>query len=212
MYLEKNPKTRPIYQRLLQLEDVVLGPAFPALRRVAQSSIDFCGPAVLSAYFSFLGIKTSQRGIVKSLRVQKKIKAFGLSIKDLARASGIIGKKNFIFWRKAKATVNDLDRIVNKYRWPVGVEWWGVFYEHEDEDSGHYGIITRVNKKSGYLRIADSFWEFAGVDRKFKIKDFVNRWWDENEINGRVIKDERMIFVITPKGTSWPKGLGMKRA
>lgn len=212
MLLEKNPKTRSIYQKLLQLEDAVLGPAFPTLKRISQSTIDFCGPAVLTEYFSFLGVNTSQRRIVKSLRVQNKIKDYGLSIKDLARAAKIIGKGEFIFWKKGKASVGDLDKIVNKYKWPVGVEWWGVFYEHEDEDSGHFGIITRIDKKSGYLRIADSFWEFAGVDRKFKIKDFVKRWWDENDIKGRVVKDVRMMFVITPKGTSWPLRLGMKRA
>jgi hypothetical protein len=211
MFLEKNPKTRPIYQKLLALEDRALGPAFPTLKRISQTSIDFCGPAVLTAYYSFLGVKTSQRRIVKSLRVQNKIKEYGLSIKDLAKASKIVGKGEFTFWRKEYSKVSDLDTIVNKYKWPVGVEWWGVFYEHADEDSGHYGIITRVDKKAGNLRLADSFWEFAGVDRKFKIKDFVKRWWDENEIKGRVYKDHRMMFIITPKRTSWPRKLGMKR-
>jgi hypothetical protein len=53
------------------------------------------------------------------------------------------------------------------------------------------------------------------VDRKFKIRDFEKRWWDENEIKvsgtskRRLIKDKRIMFVITPKGESWPKKLGM---
>lgn len=217
MVLEKNPKTRPIARKLLVMEDKLKGAAFPQMKRVKQSTIDYCGPAVLASLYSFVGVRTSQRRIVTSLRVQNKIKDYGMTVKDLAKASRIIGKKNFTFWRKTRAKVSDLDTIINKYKWPVGVEWWGIFYEHEDEDSGHYGIITRIDKKTGYLRIADPFWEFAGVDRKLGIKEFAKRWWDENEIKvsgpsrKRTVVDNRVMFVITPKGEGWPKRVGMIR-
>ena len=32
-------------------------------------------------------------------------------------------------------SISDLDLAVNKYKFPVGVEWQGVFYENEDEDN-----------------------------------------------------------------------------
>ena len=211
MILEKNPKTRPIYKELLRLMDQAMGLPFPEMKRFKQVTSYHCGPAVLVAYFSFLGVKASQRGLVKSLRAGNKIREYGLNLKDMARAARIVGKGKYVFWRKANSTVRDLDTIVNKHKWPVGVEWWGIFYEFEDEDSGHYGVITAVDRKGGFLRLADFFSEFAGVDRRIKIGDFVKRWWDENEIKGKTVKDRRMMFVITLKGESWPRELGMKR-
>jgi len=218
MVLEKNPKTRLIVRRLLKLEDKISGLPFPKMARVKQVDIYSCAPAVLASLYSNLGVKVSQRGMVASIRAKNKIKKYGLNVKDLARASKIIGKGAFTFWRKSEAKVSDLDAIVNKYKCPVGVEWQGIFYEFEDEDSGHYAVITKVDKKTGFLRISDPFHAFAGVDRKFKIRDFEKRWWDTNEVRVsgtskiRSIKDIRVMFAITKKGESWPKELGMVKA
>lgn len=211
MVLEKNPKTRLIVKRLLELEDKITGLSFPQMRRLKQIDIYSCGPAVLATLYSNLGVRVSQKGMITSLRVQNKIKKYGLTVKDLARASRIVGKSAFVFWKKSKAKISDLDMVINKYKFPVGVEWQGVFYEFEDEDSGHYAVITKLDKKTGFLRLSDPFYAFAGVDRKFKIRNFEKRWWDENDINGKVFKDKRVMFVVTPKGTSWPKKLGMGR-
>lgn len=212
MYLEKNPKTRPIVKKILELEDKVFGLAFPNMARIRQVDVNSCGPAVLASLYSIFGIKVSQKHVVISLRAQNKIKKFGLSMADMAKASSIFGKKDFVFWKKANAKVSDLDLIINKYKCPVGVEWQGVFYEDEDEDNGHYAIITKIDKKTGFLRLSDPYALFAGVDRKFKIKEFVNRWWDENTIKGRNIVDNHIMFVITEKDVSWPKKLGMKKS
>ncbi len=212
MELEKNPQTRRLYRRLLKLGDKVTGQAFAKMKRVKQITSFHCGPAVIEALFSFLGIRVSQTGVVKSLRAQKKIKRVGLSVKDLSRAANALGKGKYAFWRKANSTTTDLYTIVNKYKFPVGVEWQGVFHEFEDEDNGHYGIITRIDKKAGVLRIADSFHAFAGVDRKFDIKFFVRRWWDTNVIKGRNLTDRKMMFVVVPKADTWPKKLGMVKA
>lgn len=212
MELEKNPKTRKLYRRLLELEDTIGKRPFPQMKRVRQITSSHCGPAVLSALFSFLGVSVSQRRITKSLRAAGKIKKYGLGIKEMAKAAKIYGKKGkFVFWKKSGASVANLGLIVNKYKWPVGVEWQGVFYEFEDEDSGHYGVITGVDKKKDFLRIMDPFGDFAGVDRKFRLPFFVKRWWDTNFVSGREIKDKRVMFVITPKGESWPRNLGMKK-
>lgn len=218
MNLESIPFTRSLARLILKLTDMVSVEPFPRLKRVRQITNSHCGPAVLVALFSNLGIRVSQKSIVKSLRARNKIKDFGLTIKEMAKAARISGEGETVFWKKINSKVSDLDQIVNKYKYPVGVEWQGVFYENDDGDSGHYGIITRVNKQAGFLRLSDPYRLFAGVDRKFRIKDFLDRWWDENEIRitgtsrRRKIFDYRLIFVITPRGETWPKKLGMKRA
>jgi hypothetical protein len=217
MKLEKNPKTRTLFRKLLALEDKVKGMGFPGMKRVKQITVYHCGPAVIEALYSYLGIKVSQRGISRSIRVQNKIKKYGLNVNDLAKAAKVAGKGGYSFWRKDNATLSDLDRAVNKFKYPVGVEWQGVFYEHEDEDSGHYSIVTKVDKTGGTLRMSDPFKVFFGVDRKFRIKEFVKRWWDENEVKvkGRTrtktVRDNRVMFVVTPKSEAWPKKLGMVR-
>lgn len=211
MELEKNKKTRKLLRTLLELEDKVVGKPFPEMRRVRQISSYHCGPAVLSELFSYVGKNVSQVAVVRSLRAQKKIKRFGLNIDDLARATNLLGKKEVLFWRKRNSTMSDVSSIIDKYNHPVGVEWQGMFYEDEDEDNGHYGVITKVDKANNYLRICDSYSGFAGVDRRFKLKVFEKRWWDVNKIKGKNITDKKMMFVITKKGETWPKKLGMRR-
>jgi hypothetical protein len=211
MVLEKNPKTRPIVRKLLALEDRVVGLPFPKMVRTKQITSAHCGPAVLAALYSNFGVRVSQKGMVASLRAQKKIRKFGLSVTDLGRASKIVGKGAFSFWKKADGKVSDLDMVINKYKYPVGIEWQGVFYENEDDDNGHYCVITKIDKKTGTLRLADPYSVFAGVDRKFDIKFFRERWWDENIVKGRNLVDNRVMFLITPKGESWPKKLGMTK-
>jgi len=222
MELERNPAARRLLKKLLSIEDKMTGKPFPGMRRVKQISIYACGPATLEMLFSFVGLRVSQTSLIKSIRAWNRIKLYGIDVNDMAKAAGIAGKKKFSFWRKQKSSLNDLYLIVNKYKYPVGVEWQGVFYENEDEDSGHYGIITKVDKKSGFLRIADPFFNgffgYGDVDRKFKISQFLKKWWDTNEVKvagtskTRTVKDIRMIFLVTPKDSVFPKNLGMTRS
>ena len=208
MVLEKNPKTRPLVKRLLELEDRISGLPFPKMKRVKQIDSNSCGPAVIATLYSCFGIKVSQNGIISSLRVKNKIKKFGLSVKDLTRASRIVGKGAFTFWKKSNAKVGDLVAIINKYKHPVAVEWQGVFYENEDGDNGHYSVVTKIDKRTDTLRISDPYSEFAGVDRKFEIRTFKERWWDENVVKGKTIVDRRVMFLITPKSESKEIGDG----
>lgn len=218
MFLEKNPITRPLYRRLLSLNDRVSGIGFASMKRVKQANIHNCGPAVLVELFSFLGKDISQAAVVKTLRAQKKIKLYGLNIKELAKATKTLSEGELIFWKKQGAKISDIDLIVNKYKHPVAVEWQGVFYEHSDGEDGHYCVVTNIDKQTGYLRLADSFYAYFGVDRRFKIKFFEKRWWDVNEIKvsgttrRRQLTDNKVMFVIAPKGESWPKKLGMTKA
>ena len=217
MEINRNKAYRKIVRNLLALEDKIAGVAMAKMARIRQIDVYSCGPATIAMLYSFQGVKVSQRGLISSLRAQKKIRKFGLNIKDMARAVHIIGKGSFVFWKKANGKISDLATITAKYKYPVGVEWQGVFYEFADEDDGHYGVITQVSKEKGYVRIADPYTIFAGVDRRFKIADFQKRWWDHNEVSvagtskKRVVTDKRVMFVITPKGKTWPKKLGMTK-
>lgn len=217
MQLEKNQLTRGLYKRLLAMDDKILGKAFPKMKRVSQVTTSHCGPAVLVELFSFLGFSTSQSAVVKTLRAQKKIRRYGLNVNDLARAVKFLGKKEYVFWKKANATLGNVNTVINKYKHPVGVEWQGVFYEFADEDDGHYSVVTRMDRDKGYLRMADSFRPFAGIDRKFSLNFFEKRWWDFNEIKSsrssktKKVIDRKMMFVITKRGETWPKNLGMKK-
>ncbi len=208
---------RKLDRLVLKLETGIRGVAFPSLKRVKQITSSHCGPATLVSLFSFLGIRISQGRIVKSLRAENKIKDTGLVIKDLARAARIVGKGQFTFWKKQNATIGDLDKIVNKYKFPVGVEWQGVFYEDEEGDNGHYCVITEVNKAKGYVKLSDPYKKFVGLDRKFRISDFEKRWWDSNEVAipyskiKKLVYDKRLMFLITSKKETFPKKLGMIR-
>jgi hypothetical protein len=219
MVLEKNPKTRPIAKKLLRLEDRVGGKPFATMKRVKEISNYSCGPATLEMLLSFVGVKAVQTRLIKSIRAQNKVKLYGLGINDMAKAVSIAGKKKLTFWKKQKAGISEIYLIIEKYKYPVGVEWQGDFYENEDEDKGHYGVVTKIDRKAGFLRIADPYFNssfhYEDLDRKYEISAFVKKWWDVNEIKisgtsrTRSVKDTRMMFVVTPRGESWPKKLGM---
>lgn len=208
---------RKLDREILRLEEAIKGRSFPTLKRIKQITSSHCGPATLVSFFSFLGIRTSQGRIVRSLRAENKIKDTGLVIKDLARAVRIVGKGKFTFWKKEGAEVGDLEKIVNKYKFPVGVEWQGVFYEDEEGDNGHYSIVTEVNRDRGYIKLSDPYKRFAGLDRKFRLSDFEKRWWDSNEVSipyskiKKLVYDRKLMFLITPKKDEFPRSFGMIR-
>lgn len=221
MELEKNPKIRNLAKKLLSLEDRLFGKPFPSMERVEEMGNYACGPATLQMLLSFVGVTTSQSTLIRSIRVQKKIKQYGLNVNEMAKAAKIAGKGGLSFWAKQHATALDIEKVLFRHRFPVGVEWQGEFYENEDEDKGHYSVITKIDRKKGYLRMSDpyfnSFYRYKNLDRKFPLAKFVKMWWDTNEIRigksvkTRTVKDTRILFVIVPKTESWPKKLGMKR-
>ena len=212
MEIVNNPIIRKFFRLISSLEIRLKGQAFPGMKRVRQITLSHCGPAVLASLFSFVGVSVPQRKVTYSTRTSQRIHTYGLSTIELARAAKIFGQKGkFIFWMKKEATIQDLNKIVNKYKFPVGVEWQGVFYENEDEDNGHYSIVTEINPAKGYIKLADPFHKFAGVDRVFKLKDFTDRWWDTNMVGRTEVFDRKVMFVIVKKGETWPKKLGMKK-
>ena len=121
------------------------------------------------------------------------------------------------FWFKHNSSLSDLRQLVMNYKYPAGVEWQGVFYEDEDEDNGHYSLVTYIDTTNNIIMLADPYKRFAGSDRIFHILEFEDRWWDENEIRDpetgstRFERDYHTMLVITPKVDAWPEELGMTR-
>lgn len=191
---------------------------FPKLKRARQRTDSHCGPAVIQMLASFVGVRISQLRVVQIVKAEKRIKEHGTIIADFSKATKKL-VPNSIFWYKEKSTISDLDKIVNKYKYPVGVEWQGVFRKDTDKnfpDDGHYSVVVHVNKGKNKIFIADPFRDFWNLDREFEIDFFKKRWWDFNEIKMpklkklKVVKDVRMMFLITPKDATFPKTLGMK--
>lgn len=170
---------------------------------------------------SFQGVKVSQRTLVKAADLTVKIKEHGMLVSELAQAVKKI-TPDFVFWFKKEATLKDLDKLIKDLNYPVGVEWQGIFKyatkeEANDDDPGHYSVVTGLDLRKKMIYIADPFKHFAGRDRKLPLLTFNRRWWDINErINKKTnrtyqIDDDHLLFIITPKKETFPKKLKMKR-
>lgn len=163
---------------------------------------------------SYCGSEISQETLVDAAKIKHKLDPYGMTIPEMGTAVSTVSPQ-LQFWYKEHSAIEDIELLVKGYKYPVGVEWQGVFYEDEDEDSGHYSIVTNVDKVNKIITLADPFGRFAGTDRSFHIDEFYSRWWDENEIfeegisQRRVVRDEKMLFVVTPRFETFPYSLGM---
>lgn len=191
-------------------------PYFSDLKRVRQKTSAHCAPAVMQMLLSFVEVEVDQEKIVDSAAVRRKLTIHGMTIPEMKTAvEKLAAKKQF--WFKSDASIFDLDKIINFHKYPVGVEWQGVFYEDADEDDGHYSVITHIDIPFNIITLSDPYRRFAGTDRTFSILEFENRWWDDNEIvdpfTGKkaIIHDQHMMFIVTPKSERFPLDFDMRR-
>lgn len=212
------------------MQNPSLDAPFSHIPRIRQKTEFHCGPAVLSMQAAHLGMDIDQERFVMAAGVDyQKLKKMGMTVNELGLSvTRIIPEAQF--WYKSDSRVRELYEIVMVHHYPVGVEWQGDFYsginpevdneiesdeEEDDDDSGHYSLVTYLNTSSNTIFLADPYKYYAGRDRRFSIREFENRWWDINEIidsytgGHKYIKDNRMMFIITPAGTSFPEYLGM---
>ena len=153
---------------------------FPDLPRVSQKNSVYCGPACLEAFAGFHHFPFCQEDFVKALGLEKKIHQRGMFVEEMGLAFTKL-VPNFYFWFKNYATINELSQLVNVFKYPVGVEWQGVFcyanrQEAENDDPGHYSLITAINTKDNFLFLADPYPDYAGKDRRFTVLEFERRW------------------------------------
>jgi hypothetical protein len=121
-------------------------------------------------------------------------------------------------WYKEKASPDDLEYALDVCKFPVGVEWQGLFgdVDEDDDDYGHYSVIAHIDKLKDELIIVDPYKDFVDQNRIIRMSVFLKRWWDYNELKdpetGKKMykKDERLFFVVAPLDVSFPVELGMQ--
>jgi hypothetical protein len=185
---------------------------------------------------SNLGIDVSQESVAEAGGAKDLIELNGMRVDQLAQAVLQLAPQ-VRFWFKENSTLEELILIVSHYRYPVGVEWQGLFEdfdddeeveegeddeeeddsESEDDDYGHYSIITHIDRRKRQLIVADPYKDYISQDRIFSFWEFEERWWDTNEVinpktgRSRLKEDYHMMFILTPKRTIFPLKLGMNR-
>jgi ABC-type bacteriocin/lantibiotic exporter with double-glycine peptidase domain len=191
---------------------------FSLLRRIEQITENHCGPAVLQMLLENIGVKVTQEEITEAAGATRTIAMHGTRVDQLAKAVHILapGAK---LWYKERASLENLEYVLDECKYPLGVEWQGLFEDsvnEDDDDYGHYSIISHIDKAKDELIVVDPYKDFVDQDRILKISLFLKRWWDYNEVKdpqtGKKIfkKDEQLFFVVTSLDVSFPDELDMQ--
>jgi hypothetical protein len=190
--------------------------AFPTIHRIKQLTDYHCGPAVLVMLASYIGITINQNDIIKAAKVEKSYKKRGMTVPELGRGLLILHPYDIAFWYKNESTFEDIQTILYKEHYPVGIEWQGSFGEYSDDDNGHYSMCSAIDLIKRTITIADPFEYFAGIDRIFSLEEFNNRWWDINEHIDeygikKMIQDNNTIFIVTDDKHIFPSSLNLHK-
>jgi len=189
------------------------------IRRVSQISDDHCGPAVVQMLLDNLGVEITQEKIAEAAGVLETIKIYGTRIDQLGSALKKLAPYVRL-WYKKDSTLDNVRTLLREHAYPVGIEWQGLFEREEEEDDetdyGHYSVITHIDDGKKALIIVDPYKDFASQDRIISVSQFLRRWWDTNEITDRVtgkkeyVKDNKLLFIITPREVYFPSQLQMQ--
>ena len=190
---------------------------FSRLRRIEQITENHCGPAVIQMLLENIGVSVSQEEITAAAGATRTIETHGTRVDQLAKAVHQLAPDARL-WYKEKASADDLEYVLDVCKFPVAVEWQGLFddEDEDDEDYGHYSIISHIDKIKDELIVVDPYKDFVDQSRIIKMSLFMNRWWDYNEVKdpetGKKVfkKDEQLFFVVAPRDVSFPDELGMQ--
>jgi hypothetical protein len=190
---------------------------FSRLRRIQQITENHCGPAVTQMLLENIGVNVSQEEITDAAGATHTIETHGTRVDQLAKAVHELAPIAKL-WYKEKASVEDLEYVLDECKFPVGVEWQGLFedMDGDEDDFGHYSIIAHIDKVKDEIIVVDPYKDFVDQSRIVKMSLFLNRWWDFNEFKDLQTgektfkKDEQLFFVIAPLSVAFPAELGMK--
>ncbi len=190
---------------------------FSRLRRIEQITENHCGPAVIQMLLENIGINAAQEEITEAAGVTHTIALYGTRVDQLAKAVQQLAPIAKL-WFKEKASADDLQYVLDVCKFPVGVEWQGLFddMDDDDEDYGHYSIVAYIDKAKDEVIIVDPYKDFVEQSRIVKMSTFLNRWWDFNEVKDPETgektfkKDEQLFFVVAPLSVTFPAELGMQ--
>lgn len=193
---------------------------FNSLRRIEQITENHCGPAVIQMLLEYIGVNVTQREITRAAGATSTIAMHGTRVDQLAKAVQQLapGAK---LWYREKSKLEHLEYVLNENKFPVGVEWQGLFGDIDDEDDndddyGHYSIIANIDKAKDELIVVDPYKDFIDQNRIVKISIFLKRWWDYNEVKDPYTrkktfkKDVRLFFVVAPLSVTFPAELQMQ--
>ena len=191
---------------------------FSRLRRIEQITENHCGPAVIQMLLENIGVNVTQEEVTEAAGATRTIATHGTRVDQLAKAVHQLapGAK---LWYKERASLDNLEYVLDECKYPVGVEWQGLFddpVDEDDDDYGHYSVISHIDKAKDELIVVDPYKDFVDQDRILKISLFLKRWWDYNEVKdpqtGEKVfkKDEQLFFVVTPLDVSFPAELQMQ--
>ncbi len=191
---------------------------FNRLRIIEQISENHCGPAVIQMLLENIGVTSTQQEITEAAGATDTIAERGTRVDQLARAVHELAPQARL-WYKERASLRNLKYVLEEPKYPVGVEWQGIFDEDEDEtddDYGHYSVVAHIDEEKDELIVMDPYKDFVEQSRIIKISVFLNRWWDYNEVadprTGETAyqKDQDLFFVVVPVDVSFPAELGMQ--
>ena len=190
---------------------------FSRLRIIQQITENHCGPAVIQMLLENIGVNVTQEEITEAAGATHTIESHGTRVDQLAKAVHHFAPDARL-WYKEKASVDDLEYVLDECKFPVAVEWQGLFddEDEDDEDCGHYSIISHIDKIKDELIVVDPYKDFVDQSRIIKMSLFLNRWWDFNEVKdpetGEKVfkKDEQLFFVVAPRTVTFPDALGMQ--
>jgi ABC-type bacteriocin/lantibiotic exporter with double-glycine peptidase domain len=190
---------------------------FSRLRWIQQITENHCGPAVLEMLLENIGVNISQQEITEAAGVTHTIETHGTRVDQLAKAVQQLVPIARL-WFKEKASLDDIMYVLEEAKYPVGVEWQGLFedMDEDDDDYGHYSIVSHIDKDRGELIIVDPYKDYVDQNRIIRISTFLERWWDFNEVKDpqtgekNFKKDEQLFFVVVPLAVSFPAELGMQ--
>lgn len=190
---------------------------FSRLRRVQQITENHCGPAVLQMLLENIGVNVTQEEITEAAGAARTIETHGTRVDQLAKAVRELAPIAKL-WYKEKANPDDLEYVLDECKFPVGVEWQGLFddMDDDDEDYGHYSIIANIDKVKDEIIVVDPYKDFVDQNRIVKMSLFLSRWWDFNEVKDldtgekTFKKDEQLFFVVVPLRVTFPDELQMQ--
>ncbi len=164
-----------------------------------------------------IGVNATQEEIMEAAGATQTIATHGTRVDQLAKAVHQLAPIAKL-WYKERASADDLEYVLNEAKFPVAVEWQGLFADMDDDedDYGHYSIIVHIDKLKDEVIVVDPYKDFVDQSRIVSMNLFLSRWWDFNEVKdlqtGEKIfkKDERLFFVVTPLSVAFPVELGMQ--
>ncbi len=190
---------------------------FSRLRRIEQITENHCGPAVVEMLLENIGVSATQEEITEAAGATLTIATHGTRVDQLAKAVHELTSIAKL-WYKERASVEDLEYVLKEAKFPVAVEWQGLFADMDDDedDYGHYSIIVHIDKLRDEVIVTDPYKDFVDQSRIVSMNLFLSRWWDFNEVKDPQTgekfykKDERLFFVVTPLSVAFPVELEMR--